>query len=1068
MDQQWSVIPVVPKRRVRESASSSHDCARLGTRRHVPLGEKATLLQRLARRGVSVPASVSIMLSDGLTANSSTMRQTASRAIGEGISVLEELTGKHTGGRVDPLLIAVRLAAVGGTHAPALLGLGSHPGDSADRCAVAAAEWLARHLESRMIRYQRNEQPPNETLEVVLQEMCPSMMLPSDARVWVSARLGVSMAIELEGHVHERSAEGELCLMTFDDWTFRTPSNTVAEVVRIFSEVSVATGRPCHLCVGISSGRAYLLSAHQQRNEPWLAPTVLVRQVADGTRTHEEAVQMADPRWISGAARQVVAHDAALTVLHKSTGDGEARAASGRLALSAAAVKEYRKAGEPVILARERLMPSDAPSIAASAGVVTARGGPASHLVLVARGLGKATLAGINGMTFTADGQRMVINSREVQEGDWVTVDESAGSLLQGKAEIRDVIAIAARQISEWATQWRRARVYANADHAEAAALAFAEGADGIGMCRSENQLVSAGLALSPLWLLAPISDELRHGMQKPVEHTLRRELHKLLEVADGRAVHYRLLDPPIADVLPETPDEAASLASRLNLPLEHVAQWIAGLRDTGTAMGFRGCRWGILSRFYPTQIRLAVQTAVATGSAGRAVDLVVVVPAVVAISEMAWVRRLWDAALADECAASQAKVTLRLGCMVETPRAASLTHHLARMVDVLCYGTNDFTQATWALHRDDPAGIVAAYLTNGLLQANPFEVLDAQSVVPALTKSIHAARTSSPKVAIVVCGEHASDPSNANAIVGAGATALSCRALSVPAMNVALAQAEMALQPRARRLAWPLRPSSAQKSASDAYCCVVRALANAQRTDAQLHAIDWASSVASSLELPEPLNWKFFKRDLATRWFGRLERKRFEPPWDAEAVLGYALEHAGKQTMRYSLFPREIASHAVSEILPNDAPPEEWLSILQSLDMNVALEMFPQQPTDRLCLRAVLQLDRITLEAGIGQAMYVFEEERGDHHTVCLSTDRQGKSQSHDRRLRGREDAVARSLERVLSVHGPYLAARMLDMCEEIGVDWLAVEAYSDASIPSVPVVCDLDLPHDIAFQGP
>lgn len=743
-----------------------------------------------------------------------------------------------------------------------------------------------------------------------------------------------------------------------------------------------------------------------------------------------------------------------------------------RVALSSSQVERLASDGDPVVWVKNSLAPTDVSILERVVGIVTRIGGPTSHLVVMARGRGIATFAGLQAMELDPGSGTTRIGSKTVREGEWVVIDEGTGSLYLGRIESE-------RNVSQWASEilnltsaTSRARVLVNADVPADAQRGFGLGAGGVGLCRSENHLVAPdSLMALQCWLIGR-SDGRINSIPRAVLEALREGLAALLRAAAGRRIQYRLFDAHLEDLLPLAgTEEACHLAQELCLDLDVLNRTLFELRELGGPHGFRGCRWGIQTGFYRQQLRIVAEVAHAAAQSGVGVQLAIIVPMVSVVAEFEAVQQVFRGEM-KKAGIVQPGVAggldLRFGCMVETPRACTIIEEIARNADVLCFGTNDLTGAVWAISRDSGRQVLAHWLAEGIVDSDPFVVLDQTGVGSLITNSIARARSVRPDVNVVVCGEQANDPGSAAWLVQAGVDQVSCRADAVPAVALAIVQSGMARSHAPSVSCGPIPHSAAAEASDVAYERIRHARAFRSRALARRLALEWGASVSARLSMPEVGNWKFFKRDVIQHWFGKRECQRFPSGWSSEEVLQYALKHRGSgRAVRYSLFPSTIACHALSRVLDDSESVEAWRREIESLDHEEPIEVFPQQPPTQVCFRAVFWGSHMDLEAGIGQAMYVFEEERGQHPTLRAVIERGGECQRISGADRVMETPLELGLRDFVEQYGKWLYLRLWDMSVVLGSAWLGIEGYYDPDTGNEPFVCDLDLPQDLAFLG-
>ena len=445
-------------------------------------------------------------------------------------------------------------------------------------------------------------------------------------------------------------------------------------------------------------------------------------------------------------------------------------AASGRLCLSVDAVLDADDEGVPAVYIRPFTTPADEVAMSAAAAIVTAKGGMASHAAVIARGWGIPAVVGVEALSVDDAAGVARLGDVELRDGDPITVDGSAGTIMLGTAEVGDVeIPDELFTLLGWADEMCAGRlaVRANADDATAARLARQFGATGVGLCRTEHMFLGERLPL----IQRAITDGGPEALDALAEVQVD-DLGELLEVMDGLPVTVRLLDPPLHEFLPDHPE----------------------LAEENPMLGVRGARLGVLRpELYRAQAAAVAEAAARRVVAGGDPQVQIMVPLVVGGAELAHVR----AAVADALAGHENQLggrAIPVGAMIETPRAALTATEVAAGADFLSVGTNDLTQMTFGFSRDDiEAKIMRPYLDHGLLAANPFETLDDAGVGRLVADAVAAARTARPGIEIGVCGEHGGDSASIVFLAAAGVDYVSCSPHRVPLARLAAVQAVMA-----------------------------------------------------------------------------------------------------------------------------------------------------------------------------------------------------------------------------------------------------------------------------------
>jgi pyruvate,orthophosphate dikinase len=468
-------------------------------------------------------------------------------------------------------------------------------------------------------------------------------------------------------------------------------------------------------------------------------------------------------------------------------------AAVGRVYFSPDAAVEAYDRGERVVLVRQETSPEDVHGMAIAEGILTSRGGLASHAAVVARGWGKPAVCGAEAIEVHAD--HFTIGPVVVREGDVISLDGATGEVFLGEVDLKvgDVPA-ELETVLGWADEIRAGHlaVWANADTPDDARRARDYGAEGIGLCRTEHQFLGDRLPIVQAMILAD-GDEEEAAALDELGRAQRADFAELLEVMDGLPVTVRLLDPPLHEFLPDV-EELRIKEVREGLDdeerklLEAARAW----REENPMLGTRGVRLGILRQgLYRMQVRSLCEAAAERRALGGDPQVEIMVPLIVNRAELELVRG-W---IEEEVAAANQRldhpVEVRIGTMIETPRAAVCAAEIAPVADFFSFGTNDLTQMVFGFSRDDVEGrLLSTYLELGLLGRNPFETVDASGVGALVRSATRAGREANPELKVGVCGEHGGDPASIRLFFEAGVDYVSCSPFRVPIARLAAAQA--------------------------------------------------------------------------------------------------------------------------------------------------------------------------------------------------------------------------------------------------------------------------------------
>jgi pyruvate,orthophosphate dikinase len=469
-------------------------------------------------------------------------------------------------------------------------------------------------------------------------------------------------------------------------------------------------------------------------------------------------------------------------------------AASGRLVLSPQAAQAAAAQGEATILVRVETTPEDIRGMHAARGVLTLRGGMTSHAAVIARGLGLPAVVGAGDLRLDEEAGALVTpDGRLLREGALITIDGSRGEAMAGApAKIPAEFGGAFSELLDWADAARDLGVRANADTPGEARAAREFRADGIGLCRTEHMFFENGrIAVMREMILAETPAERRAALDRllPMQ---RDDFREIFGIMRGLPVTIRLLDPPLHEFLPHGAEDMATIATSMGLPEAHVAARSRALAEVNPMLGMRGVRLGVvMPEIYEMQARAIFEAAIEVNRDSRApVTPEVMIPLVSANREVELVKARIDAIAAAVQAEQGATLAYRLGVMVETPRAALRAGDLAASAAFLSFGTNDLTQMTYGLSRDDAGRFMRDYVNLGVFPEDPFHSLDVEGVGELMLIAARRGRERNPTLTLGLCGEHGGDPSSVRFCKLAGFDYVSCSPYRVPIARLAAAQA--------------------------------------------------------------------------------------------------------------------------------------------------------------------------------------------------------------------------------------------------------------------------------------
>ena len=541
----------------------------------------------------------------------------------------------------------------------------------------------------------------------------------------------------------------------------------------------------------IENGKVYLLDGVRVARSARAAVAIVVELAEDGIIPREEALMRIEPRALNELLHRQVDPEADRDVLARGIAASPG-AAVGAIVFSATEAQAYAARGEPCILVRRETSPEDIRGMHAAAGVLTERGGITSHAAVIGRGIGVPCVVGASDIRFQPRKKQLSFpDGRVVREGEVLTIDGTSGDVLAGHAPLQEPTRDdALKKLMEWADATRDIAVRANADTPADAELARSFKAQGIGLCRTEHMFFEEDrLTVMREMIFADSSDDRAEalGLLLPMQ---REDFIHLFKIMQGMPVCIRLFDPPLHEFLPGDRAGLLTLAEALDLPLSAVTRRVEALEEYNPMLGMRGVRLGItVPEIYDMQARAIFEATVVASLDGDPVTPEIMIPLVSARREVEIVKTRIDAVAAAVRNERGQDFTYRLGVMVETPRAALRAAEIAPQVSFLSFGTNDLTQMTYGLSRDDAGRFMSDYVQQGVYSEDPFHVLDNDGVGELLQIGVDRARGVSPEVVLSICGEHGGNPESIAFCREAGFDYVSCSPFRVPVARLAAAQ---------------------------------------------------------------------------------------------------------------------------------------------------------------------------------------------------------------------------------------------------------------------------------------
>ena len=563
----------------------------------------------------------------------------------------------------------------------------------------------------------------------------------------------------------------------------------------------------------IQNKKLWMLQTRAGKRTGFAAFQIAVDMVEEDLISKEEALLRVEPEQLNQLLRPIFNFKekadavAGGRLLTKGLNAGPG-AACGKLVFNAADAEEWAKRGEKVILVRIETSPEDIRGMDAAEGILTARGGMTSHAALVARQMGKVCVAGCGDLEIDYKKRVMVVKNKTIKEGDYISLDGTTGEVIEGvlKTNPSEVLQVVLTENSDasasstyrtyarimsWADEVRRLGVRANADQPDQAAHAIAFGAEGIGLCRTEHMFFG-GDRIDAVREMILADDE--RGRRKALDKLLpiqREDFKGIFEAMRELPVTIRTLDPPLHEFLPHTDREIAELSKIIGVPAEKLKAKVEALHEANPMLGHRGCRLGIV---YPEitemQARAILEAACIVAKKGIKVHPEIMIPLVAHVNELKSQEKLVRQVAGEVFKEQGIKVDYLVGTMIELPRAAITADEVATVAEFFSFGTNDLTQTTFGLSRDDAGKFLPFYLNHDIIPKDPFQAIDQEGVGQLMKWGVERGRSSRKNLKVGICGEHGGEPSSVEFCHAIDMNYVSCSPFRVPVARLAAAQA--------------------------------------------------------------------------------------------------------------------------------------------------------------------------------------------------------------------------------------------------------------------------------------
>jgi len=541
----------------------------------------------------------------------------------------------------------------------------------------------------------------------------------------------------------------------------------------------------------VERGKLWMLQTRSGKRTAKAALKMAVDMVAEGLIDEATAIKRVDPMALDQLLHPRLDPEAARDVMGSGL-PASPGAASGTIVLDADTAERHAARGESVILVRVETSPEDIHGMHAAKGILTARGGMTSHAAVVARGMGRPCVSGASCLSIDLTSRTLRIGGRDLKEGDLITLDGSTGEIMAGRVPtIEPELVGDFAVLMEWADGERRMKVRANAETPEDCRMARQFGAEGIGLCRTEHMFFDAARILAVRQMILADDTAARAAALAKLLPEQRADFQAIFEIMAGLPVTIRLLDPPLHEFLPTADDDFEHLAEVMGIGVDTLKRRTAELHEFNPMLGHRGCRLGItFPDIYAMQARAIFEAACQVAAAGEAPVPELMIPLAITRRELEILKSLIDETAETVFTEQGRRISYHVGTMIELPRAALMAGEIAGVAEFFSFGTNDLTQATLGLSRDDAGRFLGAYIEQGIFARDPFVSLDIDGVGQLVRIAAERGRATRAGIKLGICGEHGGDPASIAFCESVGLDYVSASPYRVPIARLAAAQA--------------------------------------------------------------------------------------------------------------------------------------------------------------------------------------------------------------------------------------------------------------------------------------
>jgi pyruvate,orthophosphate dikinase len=544
----------------------------------------------------------------------------------------------------------------------------------------------------------------------------------------------------------------------------------------------------------IQQGKLWILQTRSGKRTSHAAIKIAVDMHEEGYITKQDAISRINPASLDQLLHPTIDQETEIEIIAKGL-PASPGAASGKIVFSADDAERASNEGEKVILTRIETSPEDIHGMHAAQGILTTRGGMTSHAAVVARGMGRPCISGAGSLRIDYDSESVFVNDKVYKAGDIITIDGTSGNIISGNVKMKEPdLSGDFQKVMKWADQIRKLKIRANAETKLDANVAKNFGAEGIGLCRTEHMFFEEGRINSVREMILAKDEEARRTALLKLLPMQKNDFVDLFKVMGDLPVTIRLLDPPLHEFLPHAEEDFAEVAGSLNIKVDDLKQRVSELIESNPMLGHRGCRLGITYPEIPEmQARAIFEASVQMKQEfNQIVTPEIMVPLITSKSELQIIKDIIDLVAIEISEKSGIKLNYTVGTMIELPRAALRSAEIAEIADFFSFGTNDLTQTTFGISRDDASKFLQEYVDKNILEKDPFVSIDVEGVGELIEISATRGRSINRKIKLGICGEHGGDPNSIDFCASKNLDYVSCSPYRVPIARLAAAQAEI------------------------------------------------------------------------------------------------------------------------------------------------------------------------------------------------------------------------------------------------------------------------------------